>query len=245
VDLEGFSTPGVPIVAGNDAFLYGINPDRGWCGTGIYGYASGDGGAISFLLYFESAPWRYWSTDAGGGGGNRYPYPISIAADSANHLAIAQYSVSEPQEYGPCTYGPVHLASYSVESGGNISSSNTAESLPTTPVDVLAMNVSPSGKLLAVAGWGGLQIFHFNGADPVTSYSKVLDPSLEIDQVNWDNSSHLFALSYSSHKLYVYTVTSASISEAPGSPYTIANKACSNVGSIPNECPNGLVVVSR
>jgi hypothetical protein len=31
----------------------------------------------------------------------------------------------------------------------------------------LDMKISPSGKLLAVAGYGGLQIFHFNG--PVLS----------------------------------------------------------------------------
>jgi hypothetical protein len=96
------------------------------------------------------------------------------------------------------------------------------------------IKISPSGQLLAVAGnsqlapapvlllANGLQIFHFNGPDPITPYSNVLtsDP---IDQMQWDNNDHLFALSFSTHKLYVYTVTPTSITAAPGSPYTIAS----------------------
>ena len=85
------------------------------------------------------------------------------------------------------------------------------------------MNMSPSGKLLAVAGYPGLQIFHFNGAAPITNYSSLLLPTANIDQLGWDNSNHLYALSYATGKLYVYTVTPTSISAVAGSPYTVAN----------------------
>ena len=56
-----------------------------------------------------------------------------------------------------------------------------------TDVWVNIMNMSPSGKLLAVAG-GGLQVFHFNGASLIAKYSKVLtaDP---IDKIRWDNNN--------------------------------------------------------
>jgi hypothetical protein len=103
------------------------------------------------------------------------------------------------------------------------------------------MNMSPSGKLLAVAadlsccsqifilGTNGLQVFHFNGADPITPYSKTLTTA-PIDQIHWDNNNHLYALSDSTNKLYVYTVTPTTITERPGSPYTITS-------------PNGLAVV--
>ena len=102
--------------------------------------------------------------------------------------------------------------------------------------------MSPSGKLLAVAGnqgggsssvlgVTGLEIFHFNGAEPITPYSSTLTTS-EIDFIYSDNNNHLYALSGRTNKLFVYTVTPTSIEEAPGSPYTIAS-------------PNGLVVVSR
>jgi hypothetical protein len=76
--------------------------------------------------------------------------------------------------------------------------------------------------LLAVAG-AGLQLFHFNGASPITNYSGVLLPTEDIDQVAWDNNNHLYALSYESGNLHVFNATSTSISEVSGSPYKIAN----------------------
>ena len=96
--------------------------------------------------------------------------------------------------------------------------------MPTSAiVNISNMKMSASGKLLAVAGAPGLQIFHFNGAAPITSYSALLLPTVNIDQLAWDNTNHLYALSYSTGELYVYTVTPTSISEAPGSPYKVAN----------------------
>jgi hypothetical protein len=44
-----------------------------------------------------------------------------------------------------------------------------------------------------------------------------------IAQVFWDNDGHLYALSTTANKLFVFTVTPTSESEAPGSPYTITN----------------------
>jgi hypothetical protein len=40
--------------------------------------------------------------------------------------------------------------------------------------------------------------------------------------VKWDTFNHLYAISYSTNRIYVYTVTPTSISATPGSPYTIA-----------------------
>jgi hypothetical protein len=36
-----------------------------------------------------------------------------------------------------------------------------------------------------------------------------------------DNSNHLYAISNASGKLFVFTVTSAGVTQAPGSPYGI------------------------
>jgi len=80
--------------------------------------------------------------------------------------------------------------------------------------------MSPSGKLLAVAGTTGLQVFHFNGSNPIKPYTGLLTKN-EIDQVVWDNANHLYAISNKAGKLYVFTVTPTSHSQAPGSPYTI------------------------
>jgi hypothetical protein len=84
------------------------------------------------------------------------------------------------------------------------------------------MAMSPSGKLLALAGTG-LQIFHFDGASPITEFGSALLPGVSIDQLAWDNNNHLYALSYGTNELYVYTVTTTSIHEVAGSPFTVDN----------------------
>src|ERR1035441_6562125 len=85
---------------------------------------------------------------------------------------------------------------------------------------IIDINMSPSGKLLAVGGSKGLQVFHFNGASPLTHFTGLLT-SEDIEQVGWDNSNHLYALSVTHGKLFVFTVTPSSVSQAPGSPYTV------------------------
>jgi hypothetical protein len=67
----------------------------------------------------------------------------------------------------------------------------------------------------------GLQVFHFNGSNPITHYTGLLTKD-EIDQFFWDNDNHLYAISNASGKLFVFTVTPTSVSQAPGSPYTIS-----------------------
>jgi WD40 repeat protein len=94
--------------------------------------------------------------------------------------------------------------------------------MPHTAVQfVTDLKMSPSGKLLAVAGSAGLQVFHFNGSDPITHYTARLTTN-SIDQMFWDNANHLYAISRSTNKLFVFTITSYSAKQAPGSPYTIA-----------------------
>ena len=41
----------------------------------------------------------------------------------------------------------------------------------------------------------------------------------------WDNNNHLYAISGAAGKLYVFTVTPTSASQAPGSPYSITAPA--------------------
>jgi hypothetical protein len=45
----------------------------------------------------------------------------------------------------------------------------------------------------------------------------------QIDQLYWDNDNHLFAISQSAGKLFVFTITPTSVSRAPGSPHKIAS----------------------
>jgi hypothetical protein len=41
--------------------------------------------------------------------------------------------------------------------------------------------------------------------------------------VFWDNNNHLYAISQTEGKLFVFTITPTSFSQAPGSPYPIVN----------------------
>jgi hypothetical protein len=95
--------------------------------------------------------------------------------------------------------------------------------MPSTAVKYATdLKMSPSGKLLAVAGGAGLQVFHFNGSNPITHYTNLLTGD-QVDQAFWDNANHLYAISRSANKLFVFTITPTSVRQAPGSPYTITN----------------------
>lgn len=153
-----------------------------------------------------------------------------ITGDPTDHLAVAVYDQQEPPD-GPII-GPTQLAVYTSDEHGNLTTTSTYENMPAVKLaSVSAMSMSPSGKLLAVAGNGpsetgasgptGLQVFHFNGPNAITKYTGLLTTT-PIDEVRWDNANHLYALSHSKGKLYVFTVTPTSAVEAAGSPYTIA-----------------------
>jgi WD40 repeat protein len=147
------------------------------------------------------------------------------AADPTNHVAVEFQVINSA---GELPDGKPQLATYSADSSGNLSTTSARTNMPTVAVQyVYDMKMSPSGKLLAVGGsdglgGGGLQIFHFNGADPIKPYTGLLT-KVEINRFFWDNANHLYAISAHANKLYVFTVTPTSISQAPGSPYTITN----------------------
>lgn len=153
-------------------------------------------------------------------------FPYLAASDRNNHLAISLTPYNDMAQTGPTQF-----AVYTQSSNGNLTTTSTAANMPSTLItNLYDFWMSPSGKLLAVAGVGGLQVFHFNGANPITHYTGLLTKDT-ITQVFWDNANHLYAISSSTGKLHVFTVTPTRHSEAPGSPYTITN--ASNVIVLP------------
>jgi len=147
--------------------------------------------------------------------------PYLGAADPTNHVAFAEYPANPPG----CASYPVQLATYTAKSDGSLTTASTYANMPKTAIRTLYdMKMSPSGKLLAVAGYEGLQVFHFHGAAPITHYTGLLtrDP---INEMFWDNSNHLYAItgvhSSNVNRLHVYTITPTGYHEAPGSPYKI------------------------
>ncbi|HTV14730.1 MAG TPA: hypothetical protein VME68_08440 [Acidobacteriaceae bacterium] len=201
----------------NNQFAYGASCYHFY--PAIFGVQRGSNGSLTMLNL--EAP--YPASPEGEGW-----CPASTAADPANHLAIAM--ALEP------AYGEVEtyqLASYTVGGSGNLMTNNTSANMPAVQVGTVSdLSMAPSGTLLAVSGAKGLQVFHFNGANPVTPYTGLLT-SVEVDQIFWDNSHHLYAISRSAGKLWVFTVTATTHSEAPDSPYAVSDPGALIVQPLP------------
>lgn len=144
--------------------------------------------------------------------------PWLAASDPTTHVVIPM----QPYSGFGSPAGPYQLGVYTADSSGNLTTTSTYSNMPKVTVgNVNDLNMAPSGKILAVAGANGLQVFHVNGANPVTPYA-VLNSTLAISQVFWDNANHLYAVSQTGGKLFVYTVMPTGWSVAPGSPHAIA-----------------------
>jgi hypothetical protein len=148
--------------------------------------------------------------------------PNTAATDPTNHMAMLLNAIDYDLSAG---YGPAVIATYTADANGNLSTTSTYQNMAVSETGGW-MRMSPSGKLLAVGG-GGLELFHFNGGNPVTKY-KMLLPNDSIGQIFWDYNDHMYAIgtdSAGAGKLWVYTVTPTSVTEAPGSPHSIPNAA--------------------
>jgi hypothetical protein len=149
--------------------------------------------------------------------------PEGLAADPTNHLALSEDAFSPKTHDG---YTPLFLASYTADENGNLSTTNTTADMAQAETGGWGvLSISPSGKLLAVGGGdfgSGLQVFHFNGAEPITKFTEPVETnnSFYFSEFGWDKSDHLYAVAYGTG-LYVYTVTPTSFKPAPGSPYSI------------------------
>jgi len=149
--------------------------------------------------------------------GYRIYIPTFAAGDPFDHVAMTLWAANPPG----CSTASQQIASFTADEQGNLTTTNTSANMPSTQVtNVLDLKVSPSGLLLAVAGQGGLQVFHFNGANPATTFTPLLTTDT-ISQMFWDNDNHLYAISQMSGVLHVFSITPTSFAEAPGSPYSI------------------------
>jgi hypothetical protein len=190
----------------------------------IFGFQRSSDGALTFTNFSAPIP------DASNGD---FYCPYMAAADSTNHVAVPLDPLNS--DWQPS--GPTRIATYTADSSGNLTTASTDSNMPTTLVTnnsniwIADISISPSGKLLAVAGTGGLQVFHFNGAGPITHYTGLLTTDA-ISHVFWDSNNHLYAISQVAGKLFVFTVTPTSVSQAAGSPHAIAS-------------PQDLVAVAR
>jgi WD40 repeat protein len=192
---------------GNNKYAYGASCYH-WNQV-IFGFARNSDGALTSLDINPAMPEAQ--------NGNFY-CPYLSATDSADHVVVPVQPMSNAS-FEPS--GAYQLATYTADSSGNLTTNSTYSNMPKVLVaGVTSVSMSPSGELLAVGGTAGLQVFHFNGANPVTHYTGLLT-NLEVDQMSWDSDNHLYAISQSGGKLFVFTITPTSYSQAAGSPYTI------------------------
>jgi hypothetical protein len=225
-------------ITANNEFAYGLNNAGESPNPLMYAFRRNSGGALHFFTPQEQTP----AAESG------YPGWLAedVFADPTNHLAVLLVPYYE--EYGQ--YGPGQLASYTVDSSGNLTTTNPPGSMPVPQVDLPSViNMSPDGKFLAVGSngfcpvdcygpppGGGLQMFHFNGAAPITPDGAPLtnDP---ITAIHWDKAGHVYAIGW--NHVHVFHVTESDISQAPGSPTLV------DLGPDPSYGIQSLVVVAR
>jgi hypothetical protein len=176
----------------------------------IFGFMRNSDGTMTYLNSNTPMPLA--------GTGNFY-CPYLATADPTNHVAVSVQQLTG--NWGQV--GLPQLATYTADSAGNLTTASSFSNMPKTAVHAVTnIWMSPGGKLLAVGGTAGLQVFHFNGGKPITHYTGLLTTK-EVDQFFWDNDHHLYAISRSAGKLFVFTITPTSVRQALGSPYTITN----------------------
>jgi hypothetical protein len=227
-------------VLGNDKFVYSPSCSAAFGNSPFPNVAvfermsNGELAGANAGVDIPAAPDDTWNPEGGSNPG--YFCPGAIATDATNHAAmvLSALEYTDGQDGGNVGYGPVYIATYSADAKGNLKSTSTYQNMATLPVDNLydgsclacsALRMSPSGKLLAAGGSAGVILFHFNGGSPLTKYKTLLAGN-SIFSILWDNANHMYALGNDSKgatKLWIYTVTPTSATEAPGSPYSIAN----------------------
>ena len=205
-DLAGGPDHNVPLsFIGNNQFAYASSCYH--FGPEIFGVQRASDGTLSLLSLNPPFP-----AEKSGG----FYCPWAAAADPTNHLAVAL----TPYTSNWGGDGPTQLAVYTADSSGNLTTTSTYQNMPAVLTQgAQAYWMSPSGKYLAVGG-AGLQVFHFNGANPITHFTGLLTTDT-IDKVYWDKANHLYAISHDAGKLYVFSVTATGVTQAPGSPHTI------------------------
>ena len=205
---------------GNNKYAYGAqcNSNMYWS---IFGFQRGSDGLLNSLNTNPPTPKAK--------PGDFY-CPNFSTADPTNHVAFSMQAVNGSTFNSD---GPPQLATYTADSSGNLTTKSTRFNMPATAAQNLTdIWMSPSGKLLAVGGTAGLQVFHFNGSNQISHYTGLLTKD-SIDQFFWDNNNHLYAISHSAGKLFVYTITPTSFSRAPGSPYSVTDSR--NISVLPKK----------
>jgi hypothetical protein len=201
-DLGGGT--GVPSILGNETYAYA--DEYSGHNNLIIGFQRQSTGTLQYLAPLNAAF---------SGSENYTPYHPD-ASPTGNYVVLQEYLNNS---------GFPQLASFAVGPNAALTSANTPSNMPQSALNAGDSSFSPNGTLFALAGTGpnpgsGLEIYNFNGASPLTLYKKLLTGT-PINQVAWDSSDHLYATSRATNKLYVFTITSTSVTQ--NASYSIAS----------------------
>jgi len=228
----------LPSIMGNETFAY-ADESSGHDSSPI-GFRRESSGTLETMQFTETDP-----TLTNGNYNVEYP----DASPTGNYVVFQLY---------PYDSNPPQIGSYTADSEGNLTTTNTSSNMPTSGLEAPASTFSPDGKMFvlyadqeAAGGSGnGIEIYSFNGASPLTFYTRLLTGT-QIDQVAWDSSNHLYAMSSHTNALYVFTVTPASITQdtelSIGSPFWMvvaSQTATSGGGACSAPQGNGVNVCS-
>jgi hypothetical protein len=139
--------------------------------------------------------------------------PGPSAASAKNVLAVAVGN--------PGINTNTQLATYLINSNGTLTlSSNSLLVTPFSSVSSVAFD--PTGTYLAVGGYFGVQIYKLGaGADLIPVGTPAVSSSI-INDLKWDKTNHVYALSGKS--LHILNFSQGALSEAAGSPYSVAQQ---------------------
>jgi hypothetical protein len=217
---------GLPSILGNESFGYANE----WVGhySDLVGFKRDSSGTLQVMPFTETDPTL---------SGSNYLPANPDASPDGNYVVVQLYP-----DNGGGDSNPPQLGSYTVDASGNLSTTNTSSNMPTTALEQPSSTFSPDGKLFVLYGdqgpggsQNGIEIYSFNGASPLTFYTRLLTGTA-IDQVAWDSSNHLYAISTHTNELYVFTVTSSSVTQdaelSIGSPFSmvVTSQAATGAG---------------
>jgi hypothetical protein len=199
VVLSGDVDMTLPSILGSETFAYANDSN------GPIGFTRETSGALQLLQFHETDPTL---------NGGFYTPGFPDASPNGNYVVLHLF---------PNDANPFQVGSYTVSPEGNLTTTNTSSNMPTSALIGASSTFSPSGNMYVLYGDnganqdgeavnGGIEIYNFNGAAPLTLY-KTLLTGTSIDQVAWDSSNHLYAISKAANMLYVYTVTPTSVAQ--------------------------------
>jgi hypothetical protein len=139
-----------------------------------------------------------------------YEYCAGLnASDPTDHVAVG-FTIFNPP--GDDIEPGMALGTYTVNTSGTPATTSDYENMPVTSgFNPYVMSIDPTGRLLAVGGTGAFQLYHFNGANPVTRYSGVIKTNDLIRSIAWDKSSHMYLLT--DHSVDIYNISTKSYTE--------------------------------